>query len=215
MTAVVHTQTFLSIHQATGTSTQRRMYRRNSSGRWSERPNSQVDLRLTKLLQNEALLSHDSFHVSLRYHWPFLRCGFTFHWLTGHVHSHWQLPLWIRGLACVDLPGHHYLSHDVCSNSSSTIILAFIQAYTVISAVYVQARSGFKSNGQDAKLGVKAFAFMWTASACLFLSCLMYCLGGAVGRKDDGYSGRKERRRGFFNSARSNSVRSQKKESYA
>lgn len=85
----------------------------------------------------------------------------------------------------------------------------------LMTAVYVQARSGFKSNGQDAKLGVKAFAFMWTASACLFLSCLMYCLGGAVGRKDDGYSGRKERRRGFFNSARSNSVRSQKKESYA
>lgn len=90
-------------------------------------------------------------------------------------------------------------------------------ADSVSSAVFVQARDGFKSNGQDSKLGVKAFAFMWTASACLFLSCLMYCLGGAVGRKDDGYSGRKERRRGFFNSARSNSVRSQKKEkeSYA
>ncbi|KAJ5693060.1 Actin cortical patch SUR7/pH-response regulator PalI [Penicillium macrosclerotiorum] len=82
----------------------------------------------------------------------------------------------------------------------------------LMTAVFVQGRSAFSRNGQTSKLGVKAFAFMWTASACLFLSCLMYCLGGAVGRKESGYSGRKERRRGFFSSARSNSVRSQKKE---
>lgn len=53
---------------------------------------------------------------------------------------------------------------------------------------------------------------MWTATVCLFLSSLMYCLGGALGRKETGYSGRKERRRGFFSSARSNSVKSQKQE---
>lgn len=82
------------------------------------------------------------------------------------------------------------------------------------SAVFVQGRSAFNRNGQVSHLGVKAFAFMWTASACLFLSCLSYCLGGAVGRKDGGYSGREQRRRGFF-TARSNSVRSQKNESYA
>ncbi|KAJ5888453.1 Actin cortical patch SUR7/pH-response regulator PalI [Penicillium taxi] len=82
---------------------------------------------------------------------------------------------------------------------------------SLMTAVYVQGRHAFLSNGQSAKLGVYAFAFMWTACALLFLSSLMYCLGGAVGRKDTGggYSGRKERRRGFF-SARSNSVRSQK-----
>jgi SUR7/PalI family. len=82
------------------------------------------------------------------------------------------------------------------------------------SAVFVQGRHAFNSNGQKASLGVKAFAFMWTASVCQFLSCLLYCLGGAVGRKDtsSGYSGRKERRRGFFSSQRSNSVKSQKKE---
>lgn len=82
------------------------------------------------------------------------------------------------------------------------------------SAVFVQGRHAFNSNGQNASLGVKAFAFMWTASVCQFLSCLLYCLGGAVGRKDtsSGYSGRKERRRGFFSSQRSNSVKSQKKE---
>ncbi|KAJ5468019.1 hypothetical protein N7475_005771 [Penicillium sp. IBT 31633x] len=83
----------------------------------------------------------------------------------------------------------------------------------LMTAVFVQGRNAFNRNGQNSKLGVKAFAFMWTACACLFISCLMYCLGGAVGRKDNsGYSGRKERRRGFFSSQRSNSVKSQKKE---
>ncbi|KAJ6092546.1 hypothetical protein N7486_007835 [Penicillium sp. IBT 16267x] len=83
----------------------------------------------------------------------------------------------------------------------------------LMTAVYVQGRHAFSSNGQVSKLGVKAFAFMWTASACLFISCVCYCLGGAVGRKDSsGYSGRKERRRGFFSSARSNSVHSEKRE---
>ncbi|KAJ5933370.1 hypothetical protein N7454_005699 [Penicillium verhagenii] len=86
----------------------------------------------------------------------------------------------------------------------------------LMTAVFVQGRNAFQSNGQSAKLGVKAFAFMWTASATLFISCLCYCLGGAVGRKDGGgYSGRKERRRGFFSSARSNSVHSEKREEAA
>ncbi|KAF7718457.1 Uncharacterized protein PECH_005942 [Penicillium ucsense] len=83
---------------------------------------------------------------------------------------------------------------------------------SLMTAAYVQGRNAFQSNGQNAKVGVKAFAFMWTATACLFIACIMYCAGGAVGRKDrSGYSGRTERRRGFF-SARSNSLRSQKKE---
>ncbi|KAJ5390093.1 uncharacterized protein N7496_001161 [Penicillium cataractarum] len=87
----------------------------------------------------------------------------------------------------------------------------------LMTAVFVQGRDAFNRNGQSSKLGVKAYAFMWTATACLFISCMLYCAGGAVGRKDGGYSGRKERRRGFFTSARSNSVKSQKKEetSYA
>lgn len=93
-------------------------------------------------------------------------------------------------------------------------LYTWIYANLYISAVFVQGRHAFSSNGQTSKLGVKAFAFMWTASACLFLSCLCYCLGGAVGRKDSGggYSGRKERRRGFFSSNRSNSVHSEKRE---
>ncbi|KAJ5960516.1 uncharacterized protein N7479_007666 [Penicillium vulpinum] len=84
----------------------------------------------------------------------------------------------------------------------------------LMTAVFVQGRNAFNSNGQSARLGPKAFGFMWTASVCQFLACLLYCLGGAVGRKDTsgGYSGRRERRRGFFSSQRSNSVKSQKKE---
>ncbi|KAJ5514019.1 Actin cortical patch SUR7/pH-response regulator PalI [Penicillium fimorum] len=84
----------------------------------------------------------------------------------------------------------------------------------LMTAVFVQGRQAFKHNGQGAHLGVKAFAFMWTASVCQFIACLVYCLGGAVGRKDTsaGYSGRRERRRGFFSSQRSNSVKSQKNE---
>lgn len=105
----------------------------------------------------------------------------------------------------------------------TTCLMTYVSPYTKFpylhiylsshSAVFVQGRHAFSSNGQTSKLGVKAFAFMWTASACLFISCLCYCLGGAVGRKDgSGYSGRKERRRGFFSSNRSNSVHSEKRE---
>ncbi|OOF95949.1 hypothetical protein ASPCADRAFT_405640 [Aspergillus carbonarius ITEM 5010] len=80
----------------------------------------------------------------------------------------------------------------------------------LMTAVYVQGRNKFNANGQTARLGVKAFAFMWTAVACLLLSCIFYCMGGAVGRKERGYSGREHRRRGFFSSARPASVRSNK-----
>ncbi|RDW72317.1 SUR7/PalI family protein [Aspergillus mulundensis] len=68
----------------------------------------------------------------------------------------------------------------------------------LITAVFVQGRNKFNDNNQNADLGVKAFAFLWTSVACWFLACLMYCMGGSVGRKDRGYSGRKQRRRGFF-----------------
>ncbi|KAI9929248.1 hypothetical protein MW887_001656 [Aspergillus wentii] len=82
----------------------------------------------------------------------------------------------------------------------------------LMTAVFVQGRNQFNKNNQTARLGVKSFAFMWTASVCLFLSCLLYCLGGAVGRKDGGYSGREQRRRGFFSSNRRASAGSVHKE---
>lgn len=127
------------------------------------------------------------------------------------MHPYRQLYLGFPGVARLDLPGHHDLLDDV---RTSIRIGGFetLSPNVTHSAVYVQGRNAFNRNGQPAKLGVKAFAFMWTASVCLFLACLLYCIGGAVGRKDSGYSGREQRRRGFFSSARSNSVRSQKKE---
>ncbi|KAE8353259.1 actin cortical patch SUR7/pH-response regulator pali [Aspergillus coremiiformis] len=70
----------------------------------------------------------------------------------------------------------------------------------LMTAVYVQGRNRFNSNGQAARVGSKAFGFMWTAVVCLFLSCILYCLGGTIGRKETGYSGREHRRRGFFSS---------------
>ncbi|KAA8647230.1 hypothetical protein EYZ11_004746 [Aspergillus tanneri] len=81
----------------------------------------------------------------------------------------------------------------------------------LMTAVYVQGRNKFNANGQTARLGVKAFAFMWTAVACLLLSCILYYMGGAVGgSSESGYSGREHRRRGFFSSQRAASVRSNK-----
>ncbi|KAH8423329.1 SUR7/PalI family protein [Aspergillus melleus] len=85
-----------------------------------------------------------------------------------------------------------------------------IIATSLMTAVFVQGRNRFSSNGQVAKLGVKSFAFMWTAVACLLLSCVLYCMGGAVGKQEKGYSGREHRRRGFFSTQRSRSVRSNK-----
>ena len=76
--------------------------------------------------------------------------------------------------------------------------------------MFVQARNAFHRNGQASHLGVKAFAFMWTATACLFIANVLYFLGGILGRGDKGYSGREQRRRGFFSSARSSSLRSNK-----
>lgn len=87
-----------------------------------------------------------------------------------------------------------------------------IIATCLMTAVFVQGRNKFSDNGQVAKLGAKSFAFMWTAVACLILSCVLYCMGGAVGSQEKGYSGREHRRRGFFSTQRSRSVRSANKE---
>ncbi|GAB1209900.1 hypothetical protein APSETT445_008688 [Aspergillus pseudonomiae] len=78
------------------------------------------------------------------------------------------------------------------------------------SAVFVQGRNKFNGNGQRASLGAKSFGFMWTSVACLLIACILYCLGGSVGGKESGYSGREHRRRGFFTSQRSTSVQSNK-----
>ncbi|EEA20695.1 actin cortical patch protein Sur7, putative [Talaromyces marneffei ATCC 18224] len=75
---------------------------------------------------------------------------------------------------------------------------------TLMTACFVQGRHHFNSNGQSAKLGPKAFGFMWTALTLLTLSSVLYCMGGAAGRSSSsGYTGRETRRRGFFASRRS------------
>ncbi|KAL4808827.1 SUR7/PalI family-domain-containing protein [Aspergillus unguis] len=77
----------------------------------------------------------------------------------------------------------------------------------LITAVFVQGRNRFNDNNQSADLGVKAFAFLWTAVACLFIACVLYCVGGSTGRKESGYNGRKERRRGFFSARQASAER--------
>ncbi|KAL4926822.1 SUR7/PalI family protein [Aspergillus undulatus] len=77
----------------------------------------------------------------------------------------------------------------------------------LITAVFVQGRNHFNANDQRARLGVKAFAFLWTAVACWLIACVTYCLGGSVSRKDSGYSGRKQRRRGFFSARQADAER--------
>ncbi|KAJ5551119.1 hypothetical protein N7535_000938 [Penicillium sp. DV-2018c] len=145
---------------------------------------------------------------------------------SGHyfLMSRFMFPFIIIGLffaVCSLFTGLLAMFTRVASYLSSLLawIALIFQIITtcLMTAVFVQGRRAFSQNGQVSKLGVKAFAFMWTASALIFLSCLMYCLGGAVGRKDTGagYSGRKERRRGFFSSQRNGSVKSQKQETSA
>ncbi|EAU32337.1 conserved hypothetical protein [Aspergillus terreus NIH2624] len=99
------------------------------------------------------------------------------------------------------------------SSLMAWIALVFqIIATCLMTAVFVQGRNKFNANGQSARLGVKSFAFMWTSVALLIISCVLYCMGGAVGGRKEGYSGREHRRRGFFPSQRSASVRSGNKE---
>ncbi|KAL9126364.1 MAG: hypothetical protein Q9217_004566 [Psora testacea] len=72
-------------------------------------------------------------------------------------------------------------------------------------AAYVQGRDAFHSNSRPASLGRYTFGFMWAAVACLFLSTVFFCAGGAA----DSSGGRKERRgfgRGMFGQ-RNRSVR--------
>lgn len=72
------------------------------------------------------------------------------------------------------------------------------------SAWVVKGRQGFRNNGQDAKIGVKAMAFTWATWACFFLATLFFCIGGSVGREKStqksSYFGRKRstRSRGSF-----------------
>lgn len=78
-----------------------------------------------------------------------------------------------------------------------------ILSTTMMTAVFVQGRNHFHHNGQSAKLGAKAFAFMWTALFCICLSCVLYCVGGAVSRKRNDSERQPSEERAFFRHKRS------------
>ncbi|TQB75657.1 hypothetical protein MPDQ_002275 [Monascus purpureus] len=78
-----------------------------------------------------------------------------------------------------------------------------ILSTTMMTAVFVQGRNHFHHNGQSAKLGAKAFAFMWTALFCICLSCVLYCVGGAVSRKRNDSETQPSEERAFFRHERS------------
>jgi len=63
-----------------------------------------------------------------------------------------------------------------------TGIALFFQmlAASLMTAWTVQGRDAFRSNGHSAKLGVKAYAFTWTAMACFLASAILFCCGGAL-----------------------------------
>ncbi|KAL2801250.1 SUR7/PalI family-domain-containing protein [Aspergillus keveii] len=139
----------------------------------------------------EAFIGTNHYFLTSRFSWPFMLIALFFGVIS-----------FFTGMLAMCTRIGSYLSALM-----AWLALVFqIITTCLITAVYVQGRNHFNANNQRARLGVKAFAFMWTAVACWMLACLMYCMGGSVGRKDRGYSGRKQRRRGFFSSARQPSV---------
>ncbi|TKX19054.1 SUR7-like protein [Elsinoe australis] len=79
-----------------------------------------------------------------------------------------------------------------------TLAAALMTAWTVL------ARNIFRANNQDASLGRYGYGFTWGAVAAFFISTVLFCIGGSVGRKDSysksGRFGRKRstRSRGSF-----------------
>lgn len=86
----------------------------------------------------------------------------------------------------------------------NTSIALFFQtlAAALMTAWTVQGRNAFRSGGYSAKLGVKAYAFTWTAMACYLISTVLFFYGGAVRRESSGIgrkrSNRSARSRGSF-----------------
>ncbi|KAF2176179.1 SUR7-domain-containing protein [Zopfia rhizophila CBS 207.26] len=63
-------------------------------------------------------------------------------------------------------------------------VALFFQALAAspMTAWTVQGRDAFRSGGHSAKLGVKLYAFTWTATACFLISTILFCCAGAIGR---------------------------------
>ncbi|KAL1637405.1 Eisosomes component [Neofusicoccum ribis] len=93
----------------------------------------------------------------------------------------------------------------------NTFIALFFQtvAAALMTAWTVQGRDAFRSNNQSASLGVKAYAFTWSAVAAFLTSMVLFCLSGS-NRNESTYTkrstfGRKSstRSRGSFIDAES------------
>lgn len=67
----------------------------------------------------------------------------------------------------------------------------------LMTAAYVLGRRQFRLDGREAHLGPKAFAFVWTAVACLLLSTILFCAILGTGRDTT------RTRRGYFGRRRS------------
>jgi len=96
---------------------------------------------------------------------------------------------------CSRLGGYLSGLTTACALFFQTLAAALMTAWTV------QGRNHFRNNGQGSKLGVKAYAFTWTAMACFLLSTVLFCLSGAMGR--DRTATTTPRRGGFFGRKRS------------
>jgi len=86
-----------------------------------------------------------------------------------------------------------------------TFVALFFQtvAAALMTAWTVMGRNIFRNAGQDAHLGVKAYAFTWTSVACFFLSSILFCLAGRSRRDETTYATPRTRRAGFFGRKRS------------
>jgi heme exporter protein D len=57
----------------------------------------------------------------------------------------------------------------------------------------VKGRNAFRSNGQDARLGIYLYAFTWAAMGCFLISTVLFCCGGVLDRKNSGSGVRRNR----------------------
>ncbi|KAK5114627.1 hypothetical protein LTR62_002199 [Meristemomyces frigidus] len=79
-----------------------------------------------------------------------------------------------------------------------TLTAALMTAWTVM------GRNAFRKNGQQAYIGVKAFAFTWATMGCFLIATILFCVGGSMGKNESkqksSYFGRKRstRSRGSF-----------------
>ncbi|KAI9655719.1 MAG: hypothetical protein M1821_005154 [Bathelium mastoideum] len=67
-------------------------------------------------------------------------------------------------------------------------------AAALMTACFVQGRDAFRRAGQQASIGVKAFAFTWTALFCFLLCMVLFCAGGSVSKQHSS----SRRRKGVF-----------------